>query len=384
MPFSRQLGGAGGWGQLNSGFKAQGTAAAKVDQAGKVAAARGRLPSLAVFFPAFATSVAHSGIQAAGPLTPSSCMPAPHRTLRSRAGTPAGAHAPGGAAARARRAVWILLRQHDRRHTAAQPMDQRLGDVLPVRSRRAGWVRREAAAPVACCLGREGCINGCSSRGSFLSVRWPGTLHIHCLLKPHDCRLLAARLSSQGASAAAPAQAGGQPSAEPAGGAAAQPWGSGNHLFRGHHCPAQRAARCGGPIGRRLALHAKVLLLLLLKPRVMEATFFAGITVRPSMLHGTGAVRPLAPACGTAAAAAYGAPYRTTMKEPGLKPAMLPPTLRLPCSASTCAGDLWSGNIAAVEGQPAIFDPATYYGHHEAEWGMSWCVFFPLPPARCP
>lgn len=21
-----------------------------------------------------------------------------------------------------------------------------------------------------------------------------------------------------------------------------------------------------------------------------------------------------------------------------------------------------------------IFDPATYYGHHEAEWGMSWCA----------
>lgn len=43
-------------------------------------------------------------------------------------------------------------------------------------------------------------------------------------------------------------------------------------------------------------------------------------------------------------------------------------------------GDLWSGNIAAVEGQPAIFDPATYYGHHEAEWGMSWCAL----PVRCP
>ena len=37
-------------------------------------------------------------------------------------------------------------------------------------------------------------------------------------------------------------------------------------------------------------------------------------------------------------------------------------------------GDLWSGNIAAVGGEPAIFDPAVYYGHHEAEWGMSWCA----------
>lgn len=26
-------------------------------------------------------------------------------------------------------------------------------------------------------------------------------------------------------------------------------------------------------------------------------------------------------------------------------------------------GDLWSGNIAAVNGKPSVFDPATYYGH---------------------
>lgn len=32
-------------------------------------------------------------------------------------------------------------------------------------------------------------------------------------------------------------------------------------------------------------------------------------------------------------------------------------------------GDLWSGNMAAVDGAPAIFDPACYYGHHEAEFG---------------
>jgi hypothetical protein len=37
-------------------------------------------------------------------------------------------------------------------------------------------------------------------------------------------------------------------------------------------------------------------------------------------------------------------------------------------------GDLWSGNIASVGGQPAIFDPAVYYGHSEAEFGMSWCA----------
>lgn len=39
-------------------------------------------------------------------------------------------------------------------------------------------------------------------------------------------------------------------------------------------------------------------------------------------------------------------------------------------------GDLWSGNIATVDGQPTIFDPAVYYGHHEAEFGMSWCAGF--------
>mmetsp|Transcript_1496 Transcript_1496/g.3632 ORF Transcript_1496/g.3632 Transcript_1496/m.3632 type:complete len:355 (+) Transcript_1496:96-1160(+) len=39
-------------------------------------------------------------------------------------------------------------------------------------------------------------------------------------------------------------------------------------------------------------------------------------------------------------------------------------------------GDLWSGNIASVDGQPSIFDPASYYGHYEAEFGISWCAGF--------
>jgi len=39
-------------------------------------------------------------------------------------------------------------------------------------------------------------------------------------------------------------------------------------------------------------------------------------------------------------------------------------------------GDLWSGNVAGSGGKPTIFDPASYYGHHEAEWGMSWCASF--------
>ncbi len=34
-------------------------------------------------------------------------------------------------------------------------------------------------------------------------------------------------------------------------------------------------------------------------------------------------------------------------------------------------GDLWSGNAAADEnGEPIIFDPASYYGQREAELGM--------------
>lgn len=39
-------------------------------------------------------------------------------------------------------------------------------------------------------------------------------------------------------------------------------------------------------------------------------------------------------------------------------------------------GDLWSGNIGSVDGHPSIFDPASYYGHSEAEFGISWCAGF--------
>mmetsp|Transcript_3873 Transcript_3873/g.11569 ORF Transcript_3873/g.11569 Transcript_3873/m.11569 type:complete len:360 (-) Transcript_3873:259-1338(-) len=39
-------------------------------------------------------------------------------------------------------------------------------------------------------------------------------------------------------------------------------------------------------------------------------------------------------------------------------------------------GDLWSGNVGGVGGKPTIFDPACYYGHSEAEFGMSWCAGF--------
>ena len=63
----------------------------------------------------------------------------------------------------------------------------------------------------------------------------------------------------------------------------------------------------------------------LLAPGVLES-FFEGVEVRPSILH----------------------------------------------------GDLWSGNISGLRGGRGvtIFDPATYYGHHEAEFGMSWCASF--------
>ena len=37
-------------------------------------------------------------------------------------------------------------------------------------------------------------------------------------------------------------------------------------------------------------------------------------------------------------------------------------------------GDLWSGNIGWSNGKPTLFDPACYYGHSEAEFGMSWCA----------
>ncbi|XP_064934904.1 protein-ribulosamine 3-kinase, chloroplastic isoform X2 [Musa acuminata AAA Group] len=40
-------------------------------------------------------------------------------------------------------------------------------------------------------------------------------------------------------------------------------------------------------------------------------------------------------------------------------------------------GDLWSGNISSDKnGDPVILDPACYYGHTEAEFGMSWCAGF--------
>lgn len=52
-----------------------------------------------------------------------------------------------------------------------------------------------------------------------------------------------------------------------------------------------------------------------------------------------------------------------------------------PITSSVLHGDLWSGNIAgaSADGQPTIFDPACYYGHHEAEFGMAWCAGFTEP-----
>lgn len=43
-------------------------------------------------------------------------------------------------------------------------------------------------------------------------------------------------------------------------------------------------------------------------------------------------------------------------------------------------GDLWSGNMAAVDGQPCIYDPACYYGHREPRGsfgGGTWPLLRP-------
>ncbi|EDO41346.1 predicted protein [Nematostella vectensis] len=34
-------------------------------------------------------------------------------------------------------------------------------------------------------------------------------------------------------------------------------------------------------------------------------------------------------------------------------------------------GDLWGGNVGEVESNPVIFDPASFYGHHEFELGIA-------------
>lgn len=42
------------------------------------------------------------------------------------------------------------------------------------------------------------------------------------------------------------------------------------------------------------------------------------------------------------------------------------------CIPSLIHGDLWSGNLLADErGEPVLIDPAVYYAHHEAEFGMT-------------
>ena len=41
---------------------------------------------------------------------------------------------------------------------------------------------------------------------------------------------------------------------------------------------------------------------------------------------------------------------------------------------ATLHGELWSANIGSVAGWPLLVNPSSYFGHHEAEWGMSWCA----------
>lgn len=65
-------------------------------------------------------------------------------------------------------------------------------------------------------------------------------------------------------------------------------------------------------------------------------------------------------------------------------------------SPSLLHGDLWSGNVLVdSEGHPCLIDPAVYYGHREAEFGMTslfggfgpsfydaYNEVFPLPPGH--
>ena len=51
--------------------------------------------------------------------------------------------------------------------------------------------------------------------------------------------------------------------------------------------------------------------------------------------------------------------------------ARLPEWLEEPAESSLLHGDLWIGNLHVTSaGQPAVLDPAAYYGHREAELGM--------------
>ena len=40
-------------------------------------------------------------------------------------------------------------------------------------------------------------------------------------------------------------------------------------------------------------------------------------------------------------------------------------TVQVVVTPALLHGDLWSGNVAQAEGEPVIFDPASFYGHHE-------------------
>jgi hypothetical protein len=51
---------------------------------------------------------------------------------------------------------------------------------------------------------------------------------------------------------------------------------------------------------------------------------------------------------------------------------VLPAPLLVQVKPSVLHGDLWSGNIASVDGQPAVFDPAMYYGAHAHVHQDSW------------
>jgi hypothetical protein len=82
--------------------------------------------------------------------------------------------------------------------------------------------------------------------------------------------------------------------------------------------------------------------------------------------------RPSRPPASTQRPAVPAGSRGCTSHHPTTTTSRPPPPLRP--SSSAPLQDLWSGNIASVNGRPAVYDPACYYGHHEAEFGMSWCA----------
>lgn len=110
--------------------------------------------------------------------------------------------------------------------------------------------------------------------------------------------------------------------------------------------------------------------------------FFEGVEVSPQTTTHTKCVRSICWQRSACCSAQFGTAagmwsHRMDTKSCwmfGLQNASL--CVALQVKPSVLHGDLWSGNISGVDGQPSIFDPAVYYGHSEADFGMSWCAGF--------